>query len=122
VYVAFGSIIGNTFVNEAAANTVGVDPPDADVVVAAADVEVVVLELLLLPQPTANAETPTAPRAAATRLADFTLNNRTSSFALQILSAGQIRGNPTGPAVVLGLWQPPVSKGARDLASPTASR
>jgi hypothetical protein len=42
VHVALGSIIGKTFVNEAAANTVGVEPPDADVVVAAADVEVVV--------------------------------------------------------------------------------
>jgi hypothetical protein len=82
VYFALGSIIGNTFVNDAAANTVGVEPPDADVVVAAADVEVVLLELLLLPQPTANAETPIAPTAAATRLAEFTLNNGTSSFVL----------------------------------------
>jgi hypothetical protein len=58
VYFALGSICGNTFVSDAAANTVGTDPPlsddvlvaglELDVVAAGADVE---LELeLLLPQ------------------------------------------------------------------------
>lgn len=84
MYFAFGSIIGNTFVNDAAANTVGVELPDAAVELAAAEVEVVVLELLLelllLPQPTAKAETPIAAISAAARLARFTLNNRISSL------------------------------------------
>jgi hypothetical protein len=58
VYFAVGSICGNTFISDAAANTVGTDPPlsddvpvagvELDVVAAGADVE---LELeLLLPQ------------------------------------------------------------------------
>ena len=40
---------------------------------------IVVLELLLLPQPTAKAEIPIAASTAAARLAGFELNNGTSS-------------------------------------------
>src|ERR1022692_441541 len=56
VYFASGSIIGNTLVSDAAANTVGVEPPDAAAVVVVvvdedvAGAELVVLELLLLAQ------------------------------------------------------------------------
>ena len=68
MYFALGSICGNTFVSDAAASTVGTDPPlsddvlvagvELDVVAAGEDVE---LELeLLLPQPAARADTATA--------------------------------------------------------------
>jgi hypothetical protein len=89
VYFALGSIIGNTFVSDAAAKTVGVEPPEAAAVLDDADVagaalvELELLELPLLPQPTANAETPIVASTAATRPPEFTLNNRTSSLAHQ---------------------------------------
>ncbi|MBV9534199.1 MAG: helix-turn-helix transcriptional regulator, partial [Solirubrobacterales bacterium] len=51
MYLAFGSIIGNTFVREAAANTVGLEPPDE---LDELDECVVVVDLLL-PQPTTSA-------------------------------------------------------------------
>src|ERR1039457_648175 len=83
VKVAFASIIGNTLVSDAAASTTGFEPPAAVAVVVAdvaAACELVVLELLLLllPQPTARIEVPTAARTAAARLAEVALNNRIS--------------------------------------------
>src|ERR1022692_4038427 len=66
VKVAFASIIGNTLVSDAA-------------VAAACDLVVLELLLLLLPQPTARIEVPTAARTAAARLAEVALNNRISS-------------------------------------------
>lgn len=78
VYFALGSIIGNTFVSDAAANTVGREPEAAVVVLAGAEAAVdveaaallglVELELLPDPQPTANAEIPIAAATAADRL------------------------------------------------------
>jgi hypothetical protein len=67
VYFAVGSICGNTFISDAAANTVGTDPPlSDDVLVAGVELDVaacedVEVELeLLLPQPAAMAHTATA--------------------------------------------------------------
>lgn len=67
MYFALGSICGNTFVSDAAANTVGTDPPlSDDVLVAGVELDVaagedVEVELeLLLPQPAARAHTATA--------------------------------------------------------------
>jgi hypothetical protein len=80
VYFALGSICGNTFVSDAAASTVGTDPPllddvlvarlELDVVAAGADVE---LELeLLLPQ-AASADTATATSAGEKRRVEINL-------------------------------------------------
>jgi hypothetical protein len=80
VYFALGSICGNTFVSDAAASTVGTDPPllddvlvagpELDVVAAGADVE---LELeLLLPQ-AASADTATATSTGQKRRAQIDL-------------------------------------------------
>jgi hypothetical protein len=94
VYFALGSIIGNTFVSDAAANTVGVEPPDAAVVEGEVVVgaEVVALEvLLLLPQPAAKAEIPIATSSAAARLAGFDLNNGMSSSMSRRRSDDRIR-------------------------------
>lgn len=87
VYFAPGSISGNTFVSDAAASTVGTEPPalevalaDAEAVVdddVAADCEAVVLELLLLPHAAASAETPIAIKTTTNR-AEVALNTRTA--------------------------------------------
>jgi hypothetical protein len=63
--LAVGSIIGNTFVSEAAANTVGWEPPDVlDALVDAVDVCVAVLGWLL-PQPTISEQIAIAAAAVA---------------------------------------------------------
>jgi hypothetical protein len=92
VYFALGSIIGNTFVSDAAANTVGVEPPDAAVVEGEVVVgaEVVAL-VLLLPQPAAKAEIPITTSSAAARLAGFELNNGKSSSMSRRRSDDRIR-------------------------------
>lgn len=76
VYLALGSIWGNTFVSDAAASTVGTDPPllddvlvELDVVAAAAGVE---LELLLLPH-AASADTAIAASTGQKRRAQIDL-------------------------------------------------
>ena len=81
MYFALGSIIGKTFVRDAAASTVGGDPFDAGVAVVASARVVVAgeagaeLELeLLLPHPTtARAEVPSAANRVAIRLAEVEL-------------------------------------------------
>jgi hypothetical protein len=82
VYLPFGSIVGNTFVNDAAASTVGADPPPLAVVVAGAELDVVAagedveleVELeLLLPQPAANADTATVIARTTIRRAEVGL-------------------------------------------------
>ncbi len=98
MYFAFGSIIGNTFVKDAAANTVGVEPPDAAVdadVVAEVVVLELLLELLLLPQPTARAKTPIAASTAAAHLAGFALNNGTPPRCSTPLASATGSGHPT---------------------------
>jgi hypothetical protein len=91
VYFAFASIIGNTFVSDAAASTVGTEPPvlaaglagaefvvDTDVVAReAAELE---LLLLLLPQPTAAVNTPIAMITPNPRRAEVAPNKRTASL------------------------------------------
>ncbi|MDQ6822044.1 MAG: hypothetical protein M3076_17165 [Actinomycetota bacterium] len=77
MYVALGSSFDKTFFNDAAANTVGCEPPAADVVLVGVE-EVVGVEFavvcdlveleLLDPHPTVKAETPIAPATAAARL------------------------------------------------------
>jgi uncharacterized protein (DUF2342 family) len=93
VNFAFESIIGKTLVSEAAANTIGFVPPAAaaadELVTAeleldeeeATDLVVVLLELLL-PQPTAKADSPTAAATAAARLPQVTLT--TDLFLLHV--------------------------------------
>jgi hypothetical protein len=103
VYFALGSIIGNTFVSEAAANTVGVEPPDAAVVEGEVVVgaEVVALEvLLLLPQPAAKAEIPIVRSSAAARLGGFELNNGSASSSM---SRRRVRRQ--NPSRVLASWR-----------------
>jgi hypothetical protein len=85
VYFALGSISGKTFVNDAAASTVGTDPRPLDVVVAGAELDVAAgceaVELeLLLPQPTASADTAIAITAAEIPQAEFALTNRNVSY------------------------------------------
>ncbi len=87
VNFAFGSIIGNTFVSEAAASTIGFVPlADAAVVddVAAAELELAdvvdeELDELLLPQPADTAEMAIAATPATARLRAGVLSNGTSS-------------------------------------------
>ncbi len=82
MYFAFGSIIGNTFDSDAAANTVGCEPLDAagalvcDEVLAGCEDEL--LELLLLPHPAARAEVTIAVAAATVSVAHRELNNGSS--------------------------------------------
>jgi hypothetical protein len=86
VNFAFESIIGKTFVSDAAASTIGfvllVDAAVVDdVVVAALELADVVddeLEELLLPQPADTAETAIAAIPATTRLRAGVLSNGTS--------------------------------------------
>lgn len=84
MYFAVASICGNTFVSDAAASTVGTDPPlsddvpvagvELDVVAAGEDVEV---ELeLLLPQAAVRADTATALTASHKRRAGIDLIRR----------------------------------------------
>jgi hypothetical protein len=89
VNFAFGSIIGNTFVSEAAASTIGFVPLVAaavvdDVVAADAEPADVVdeeLEELLLPHPAATAEMAAATIPAMARLRAGVLSNGTSTAA-----------------------------------------
>ncbi len=83
MYFALGAMRGNTFVSDAAAITVGVEPPEAAVVVLDAVVvaagAAVLLELLLellLPQPAAHSEIPMAATAAS--LSERVPNNENS--------------------------------------------
>jgi hypothetical protein len=76
VYFAFESIIGNTFVSEAAANTVSRGPSD----LLDEDECVVVLDLLL-PHPTASAHAAIVPAAMAVSRARGALRNRDFSLA-----------------------------------------
>jgi hypothetical protein len=76
VYFAFESIIGNTFVSDAAAKTVGREPPEA----LDEDECVVVLELLL-PHPAASAHVAIAAAAMVMSRARGALRNRDSSLA-----------------------------------------
>jgi hypothetical protein len=65
VYFAFGSIIGNTFVSDAAANIVGREPREVlDDIVDGEDESLVALDLLL-PQPTISGDIATETAAAA---------------------------------------------------------
>jgi hypothetical protein len=89
VNFAFGSIIGNTFVNDAAASTVGTEPPPLGVVVAATELVRVAaggdveLGLLLLPQPAANADTPIVMTRAEKRRAELALAKTTASLFIR---------------------------------------
>jgi hypothetical protein len=76
VYFAFESIIGNTFVSDAAANTVGREPPDA-----LDKDECVVVVDLLLPHPTTSAHVAIAVAAMAVSRARGALRNCHSSLA-----------------------------------------
>jgi hypothetical protein len=98
VNFAFGSIFGNTFVNDAAASTVGTDPPALDdAVLAAAEFDVVAagvdaeLELeLLLPHAAASADTAIAMSTTEIHRPDLDLITTTAS-----LSARQNSGTLT---------------------------
>ena len=87
VYFAFGSISGNTFVSDAAASTVGTEPPPLAVAVAVAELDVVAadddveLELLLLPQPAASADTAIVITTAEIRRVEAALNKTTASLS-----------------------------------------
>ena len=86
VNFAFGSIIGNTFVSDAAASTVGTEPPPLDVVVAVPKLDVVAAgeddELeLLLPQPTASADTAIAMTTTEIHRPEVALTRKTPSLS-----------------------------------------
>jgi hypothetical protein len=89
VYFALGSICGNTFVNDAAASTVGTDPPaldDVELAGAAADVAAggddVELELgRLLPHAAASTETANAITTPETRRTEMNLITTTASLS-----------------------------------------
>jgi hypothetical protein len=74
VYFAFGSIIGNTFVSDAAAKTVG-RPLDPLAELAGCDDEWVVVLELPLPQPVTSAKAATTEAARAASRARGALRN-----------------------------------------------
>jgi DNA-binding XRE family transcriptional regulator len=82
VYFAFGSIVGNTFVSDAAARTVGADAPPLKAE-AAADFDVAVGDVELeppRPQPTASAANAIAMSPSGTRRAEVVAINRAASL------------------------------------------
>ena len=83
MYFAFGSMTGNTFVSDAAANTVGWESPDAsDELVDCEDERVVALGLLL-PQPTTNEQIAIAAATTAVRPARGAVRISECSFMVR---------------------------------------